>query len=375
MIKVWLDNIPNPTQWDKHHSVILDWDPKFTSVTYVNDIRESDVVFVLIVDLHQTKEQIAYITKVGYSDQHIVVLNLFHSEEPLGEHYTKKSLVMDMWRHFAPPKKLLFLDQNYLVKQMNLDDVEMYDMLFQRQQAYHIEYEKYDLTNRVYTSRASKEMYELAPINKNPSAKHFLAPMRTFDNLYDSKPRVVLRHKLRQLLDPSKGYISNLAKGEVLLPQETSPIIMEMFNSEQHFYGGGTWWPAHNSYYNDSVVSIYVESITYGNDYRCVTEKTFDPLIKGNFILPFGYRGMILDIRDYGFKLPNWIDYSYDDLNDVLRWEAYIDTVKQVLSMDQQVLYNHYINDMDILQHNRNIFYTAPRLSLVSKIRNWIDKG
>jgi hypothetical protein len=375
MIKIWLDDILNVTLWNKHHSVILDWDPEFASITYVNDIREADIVFVLLVDLSQSEEQIAYITKAGYSEQHIVVLNLFHSVEGLGECYTKGSSIIDMWRQFAPPKKILFLDQNLCASRMNLDDVITYDMVFQRHQAYHTEYEKYDLENRIYTRQASQKMYELDPISKNQSAKHFLAPMRTYEKLYEHEPRVVLRHRLRQLLDPSKGYISNLAKGEVISPQENSPTIIEAFNHEPSGYGGGTWWPAHNSYYNDSIVSVYVETITYGNTYRCVTEKTFDPLIKGNFILPFGYRGLIEDIREYGFRLPNWIDYSYDDLNDALRWEAYTDVVKQLLLMDQQVLYSHCINDIDILHHNRNIFYTTPRMSLISKIRDWINNS
>jgi hypothetical protein len=375
MIKVWLDNNPNPTQWDKHHSVILDWDPEFNSVIYVNDISESDVIVVLINDLQRTAEQIAHITNAGYSGQHIIVLNLFHSEEPLGECYTKGSPIMDMWRGFAPPKKILFLDQNFCVNQMNLDDAMTYDMLFQRQQVYHTEYEKYDLTNRVYTARASQKMYELAPISKNPSAKHFLAPMRTYENLYDDTPRVVLRHRLRQLLDSSKGYTSNLANGQVLIPQEDTSEIMKMLTDDKQCYGGGTWLPVHNDYYTDSIVSVYVETITYGSDYRVVTEKTYDPLIKGNFILPFGYRGLIQDIRQYGFKLPNWIDYSYDELDDELRWGAYTDSVNRLLAMEQNVLYDLCISDMDILLHNRNVFYHTPRLGLVAKIRTWLQNG
>lgn len=375
MIKVWLDNIPNPTQWDKHHSVILDWDPEFTSVTYVNDIRESDVIFVLFKDLQQTAEQIAHITNAGYSGQHIIVLNLFHSEEPLGECYTKGSPILDMWRRIAPSKRVLLLDQNYCANQTNLDDAMLYDMLFQRHQVYHTEYEKYDLKDRVYTGRASQKMYELAPISKNPSAKHFLAPMRTYENIHDESPRVVLRHQLRQLLDSSKGYTSNLASGQVLIPQETTLEIMKIFTDNNRLYGGGTWLPVHNDYYTDSIVSVYIETITYGSDYRVVTEKTYDPLIKGNFILPFGYRGLIQDIRQYGFKLPNWIDYSYDNLDDELRWDAYSDSVKRLLSMERKVLYEHCINDIDILLHNRNVFYHTPRVGLIFKIKNWLELG
>ena len=139
MIKVWLEDTPNPTKWDKHHTVILDWDPDFTAVTYVNDIRESNVICVIITDVQRTAEQIAYIANAGYTGQLIIVLNLFHSEELLGEYYTRGSPVLDVWRRYAPPKKLLFLDQNYRVKHLGLDDAITYDMLFRRHQVYHTE--------------------------------------------------------------------------------------------------------------------------------------------------------------------------------------------------------------------------------------------
>ena len=375
MIKVWSNNIPfSPMLWNRKLSVIIDWDREHDDIAYVNNIDNADVVFLHLVDAAGTAEQISYLTKMGYRDQRIIVLHLLQTDETLGNMYTGERMCVEMWRAFAPGK-VLFLDPNACVKNLPFSDTMYYDLVFERHKVYHTEYEQYDLKDRIFTGIASQKMYELSPIIKNKTAKHFLAPMRTYENLYDAAPRMVLRNKLRQLLDSSKGYTSDLASGQIIMPQESTAEIMKIFTDDKHSYGGGTWMPAHNDYYNDSIVSVYVETITYGSDYRSVTEKTMDPLIKGNFILPFGYRGLIKDIREYGFRLPDWIDYSYDDLNDVLRWEAYTDVVKQILSMDQQALYNRCINDMDILQHNRNIFYTAPRADLVSKIRNWIDKG
>ena len=94
---------------------------------------------------------------------------------------------------------------------------------------------------------------------------------------------------------------------------------------------------------------------------RSVTEKTFDPLIQGNFILPFGYPGLIKDILSYGFKLPNWIDYSYDSiLDDDERFDAYMESLKKLNDYSLQQLFDMATADISILEYNRSIFYSRP---------------
>ena len=52
----------------------------------------------------------------------------------------------------------------------------------------------------------------------------------------------------------------------------------------------------------------------------CPTEKTFTPMCKGHFVLPFGTPGTIAHLKsEYGFEFPHWIDYGYDNLPDVER--------------------------------------------------------
>jgi len=125
------------------------------------------------------------------------------------------------------------------------------------------------------------------------------------------------------------------------------------------------------------LVSVYTETLVIkGRGVRSITEKTFDPLIQGNFILPFGYPGLIKDILSYGFKLPNWIDYSYDTVSDDdSRFDRYIESLKKLNDYSLDELFNMAKNDLNILEHNRSIFYSRPYSYplLADKIKSCIE--
>ena len=93
-----------------------------------------------------------------------------------------------------------------------------------------------------------------------------------------------------------------------------------------------------------------------------VTEKTFDALIRGNFILPFAYPGLIKDLTDvYGFQFPNWIDYSYDSIyDDEARFIAYTESFKKLDQFTAEEMYTLCVRDLHILEHNRAIFFSRP---------------
>jgi hypothetical protein len=366
------DDFTNPTLWNHQHQVFIDWQENKNNFIYVDELKNSDVVFMLSGN-HLTKLQISFLKEYKYTNQLLVVCNLFHCDEDLGLLYERENIdsIPNIFRKFSN-NKVLFLDQNLKYKNYygKHNDVLFYDLLFERQIVYHTQYNKFDLSDRVFSKKTSGLMYELTDINKNINSKHYLAPMRDYPE--EKIFRGSLRRKLRTLLDPSKGYVSDLSNGIFLEPQETS--FSTFYTHKIDNYAGGTWWPVHNKYYNDSIVSMYVETITKGLDYRVVTEKTYDPLIKGNFILPYAYQGFLNDVTSYGFMLPDWIDYSYDVLPDELRWESYKQSVQKILDMDQKTLYNLYERDKHILEHNRQIFYDSPRISLIEKIQEYYNK-
>ena len=239
----------------------------------------------------------------------------------------------------------------------------LYDHMFNRQKLYMTDYrEDFNLSDKVWTVFSKKEVYRLVPIKKTP-VKQFLCMSRiSGPSLYDP-PRMYKRFLLKEILVNYNGYISTPEKGEIIYPNGLGAEADFMLSR------GGTWFPAADHFYETSYVSIYVETVTYSYDVRLVSEKTFDPLIKGHFILPYGYQGLIKDIKAYGFKLPDWIDYSYDDIHDNdFRFEAYKKSMLDLLRLDVTDLHALYLKDKNILEHNRKVFFDRPYDTLHDKV-------
>ena len=116
----------------------------------------------------------------------------------------------------------------------------------------------------------------------------------------------------------------------------------------------------HNEYYLDSFVSIYAETLDWG-DTIMVTEKTWDPLIKGHFILPFGVCGLIQDIKSRGFVFPDFIDYTYSTIaDDNRRWQSYQNEVRRLISLRLDQWQDLWDRNLSILHHNREVFFQRP---------------
>lgn len=199
---------------------------------------------------------------------------------------------------------------------------------------------------------------------------------------YDITIRDFLRSELLELLSHYPGYRGDPASGNFLMGQ--------VMNEEQLYEcilssGRIHMYPINNTYYDTSVLSIYTETLVYNspedsgygkhktNGILYITEKTYQPLIKGHFILPFGYCGLIEELKDRGFRFPDWIDYSYSyERNDLIRWMQYCGVVKDLLSRDAAWLFNKKIEDRDILLHNRSVFFNnGYRNTVFDAIKSW----
>jgi hypothetical protein len=119
--------------------------------------------------------------------------------------------------------------------------------------------------------------------------------------------------------------------------------------------------PPHNLYYNDTFISIYSETMESGTT-LAITEKTYDPMIKGHFVLPFAAPGFIARLRDVGIKLPEFIDYSYDTIQDFdQRLTRYLNEADRLLSIsieDWRQLYQR--NLRSVLHANQLYFHNRP---------------
>lgn len=346
---------------------------------YTDDLRTSE-----IVPLHfrvyggEIEEQYENLLQLGYSDQWLLILDIFHMDENSSDPYHYQ----DALKFYKDKniEKIIIVSTNSAFTYDNIPYL-YYDHMFNRQKAYMTTFDESLIKDRIYSYTASKTCYELDDIKHNfNSDKIYLCPNRIYD--WDHQ-RFYYRKELRDYLKSFtdiQGYISDPTNNIILEPQEQSLL---KFMEDSDYGGGGTWFPIKNTYYQDTWFSVYVESISTNKDdtifklydYNGLTEKTFDPLIKGHFILPFGYQGLIADIQKYGFMLPNFIDYSYDSItNNQDRFSAFLQSLKKLLSFTPEYWTTLYNKNITMLKHNRQLFYDRSYDSLYDKVLKHIDK-
>lgn len=343
--------------------------------TYVSDLRESDVVA-----MHGNTNNIEYLEKqyntlksLGYTNQLLLLLDIFHLDEH-GWHWHFKDI-----KSFYESKNIHNILYVHNDKNFITDKTLYNDHMFNRQKSYFTEYHKFDKTSKIWSYDARAKCYQLDDIKHDFNSDHiFLSPNRVY---HSDHIRNKIRERLRTFLKNTqrKGFISMPDKGIFLEPEESSLLAL-MKNRD--YGGGGTWFPIANKYYQKSYISIYVETLAANRDdilvfvpetYRTITEKTFDPLIKGHFILPLGYSGIIQDIKDYGFLLPDFIDYNYDFIIDnQRRYEAFEREVERLVNIPLSTWSVLYTTNKYILEHNRNVFYKKPYDCLYDSIRSYL---
>jgi hypothetical protein len=326
---------------------------------------------IVIVDSRHPDDYIQ-LTSVYRPYQVIIVLNLFHMDDHYAE-YTFRH-VKDYYKEIT--SKIVIAHANSVL--INNPKFVFFDQWFNQEKLYCTEYNTgVRLDSRLWTYYCNKEIYDLHPIKKTP-LKKFLAPMRVYEpsdlsSTNYTNRRMKLRSQIRNLLESfgEVSYISNPGRGNALLPASSTPDVTASVDA----VGGGSWYPVSYNYYNSSIVSVYTETITSSNNaVGGVTEKTFDPLIRGNFILPFAQPGLINElISRYGFKFPTWIDYSYDNIiDDDQRFNAYTESILKLNQYSLDQLFDMALDDISILEYNRSIFFTRPYDNLYALIKNCI---
>lgn len=339
-----------------HHSICFDIEKNNWAFTEVFD--EADIIPVF--SSHNT--DISLLKKIYKPTQILLILDIFHCDSNHGN-IGYISIMINVFTDIT--KKIIYVHQNKKNKNIKFAYV---DIMFNREKLYFTEYDNVkNLDQKTWTTFSNKEMYTLSPINKI-SNKKFLAPIRIYNNVVDEEGnrssmsgRMIYRKKLYNLLSSflNDGWISNNENFDLLPNSPNNNFIMN-----KHTCGSG-FYPVSDFHYNNSIISIYVETIIDGKKLTLVTEKTFDPLIKGNFILPFGHQYQIECIKDYGFKFPKWIDYSYDDIENLEeRFLKYCQIVNNLLLIPQNELYKKMLENIDILNYNRQLFFNTPYISL-----------
>jgi hypothetical protein len=331
----------------------------------VYDINEAEVIpCTAYVD---NEEFINLLDTTIRKDQILLVMNIFHNDNHMTDEWFRSS-VWDRVRNLKC-RTLIIHNNNY-----DTSDPKyiFYDIMLNRQKYYMFDMEEdfYPESKR-WTSNSKREYYTFGPIDKclTKDSKKILCLNRSaFLKQYGFSKRRIARTRLENILaDNEDVYLSDPDINVFFYPNQYATGTVDIMRS------GGTWYPAADLYYNTSYVSAYVESVTDATGEGkifCASEKTYDPLLKGNFILPFSTPNFIEGLKEwYGFKFPNWIDYSYDKVTDFnKRLFLYSESVKKISQMEVETLHQHYINDRHILEHNRNRFSEIQYSGLHDKV-------
>ena len=277
-----------------------------------------------------------------------VMLDLWHGQEGQGAKLSK---------HLQQPNEYVI---TCVVNYQGHQQVISNDFVFNRTKAY---YSQFPFSLDVVKWYSYGQLGYIVPEPKNAEQKKkiFVAPCKT----YPDSPRVS-RNRLRDMLRDrynALGYLGNIDADPTLFlyPHIEFPWCNSIEEIEAQTRPlSYSWWgylPPHNEYYRNTFISIYSETIEFGTDI-IVSEKTYDPLIKGHFILPFSNCGFVAWVRQLGFKLPDFIDYSYDAVEDTdQRMTAYFAEVDRLLTIPVDHWRKHYIDNSKLLRHNQLMFH------------------
>lgn len=344
--------------------------------TYVDRLEDADIIPLNDkFDLYKIGERIK-------KKQICLVLNTFHIDDTYDLAFFKHLVNHNSEKY--PNINFVFLHKNKSVPDM--PGLLYYDSMFNRQKLYFQEYHKVEEWQKnfnkpngdfFWSHKANKEVYRLNELTKDFSEdfKNIISPGLIY-NLY-VPPRMRFRAGLRGWLEMNCDANSLYHKNDkdLFMPNNPSPHIKYHLSAGVPRQGG-FWYPLADEYYKKTMFSVYIETLTMSYfDTKCVTEKTFDPLIKGNFIIPFGYPGFLKDVLEYGFLLPDGVDYAYDSIeNDEVRFQKFLRTVKSVADMNIEDTKKFYKSNKHLLQHNRNIFLKKPYHTFYDRLSAILEK-
>ncbi len=309
--------------------------------------------------------------------KHVVINDFVHAEE--GQHnWLETGLPGWMPRRdytFVTNAQTPFRSKSWL-------RVNHYDFLFNRTKAYYAGF-PFHGSPWYY---AGRDNYRAPPVPEDPDAKRriFISPCR----LYLDYQRTYYRKRLFELTAAyaARGYRSGPGRvrngvldkaptGSYLASTTDDPLLnfarmgwaydprtkkarVDLRSLKK--WAGSRWQgysPIHNRYYDDTFISIYAETLEYGTSV-VITEKTYEPLIKGHFILPFSTQGFIAALKKLGFEVPAFIDYTYDDIkDDERRFRAYGKEVRRLIQMPLGKWRALWRRHVALLSHNQRLFH------------------
>ena len=275
--------------------------------------------------------------------KNILIVPVFHM-------YENQALEIPKWLEDERVKVIAnFWDPNVLHARFYFCDY-----LWNRQKAYAENYPFSPSTKKwYYTTPLDYTSKSLSKCLKQPK-KIFLSPIRM------AWPRSGFRRQLFEIMTGKYqhlGHISCHDEDRFLISNSNCPNTSDIDTVSQKKIGHCKGFsPPHQAFYDDTFISIYGETIEFGSTIG-ITEKTFTPLMRGHFILPFSTKGFVKYLMIRGVQLPTFIDYSYDNVENFdRRCEIFFDEVQRLLSLKLDRWYQHYSENLEILIYNQKWF-------------------
>jgi hypothetical protein len=129
--------------------------------------------------------------------------------------------------------------------------------------------------------------------------------------------------------------------------------------------------PPAKKYFDNTYISAQVESLCLGPTVL-YSEKTYDHLIQGRFVLNFGPRHFYRNLVNDGWRLPVGVNYSWDDMEDQddshtvshtvttqPRFQAYVKCLLDLAS-DMERLHELFVANYDVFAHNHARLWQKP---------------
>lgn len=126
--------------------------------------------------------------------------------------------------------------------------------------------------------------------------------------------------------------------------------------------------PPAKKFFDDTYVSAQIESMCIGPSIL-YSEKTYDHLIQGRFVINFGPKGYYHNLVRHGWALPVGLDLSWDSIEDDRndqnlihlepRFQAYINCLLDLTS-DMERLHNLFMSNIDVFVHNQQQLEQKP---------------
>ena len=120
--------------------------------------------------------------------------------------------------------------------------------------------------------------------------------------------------------------------------------------------------------YQNSYISIITET-NFDNNTLQVTDKVFQAIVNFHPFVYVSSCGGLKLLKSMGYKTFNFIDESYDDIEDETERLDFIKSeIKRLIKLKKSEIHNTYYQIVDVLRYNRKHWLNAGRYRVIKQM-------